>query len=108
MKILLDECITKKLKKHFNSTHQIFTVNEMNWRGMKNGSLMKLCIDNGFEIIVTIDKNLMFQQNLNSYNIIVVVLNSLSSKVEELNQFILPFENQIKTFEPKQAYLIEK
>ena len=60
MKILLDECVTKRLKKHLNNL-DVFTVRELELSVIKNGKLMTFCSDNNFEILLTIDKNLMFQ-----------------------------------------------
>src|SRR5260221_3521731 len=71
MKILLDECVTKHLKPHLNN-HEVFTVREMQWSGIKNGKLMTLCVENKFDILLTIDKNLAYQQNLNSYPLIML------------------------------------
>jgi hypothetical protein len=61
MKILLDECVTKHLKLYLIG-HEVSTVREMGWSGVKNGKLMTLCVENGFEILLTIDKNLQHQQ----------------------------------------------
>ncbi len=77
MKILLDECVTKRLKPHLLE-YEVFTVSEMRWNGIKNGKLMSLCVDNNFDLLLTIDKNLIFQQNVNEYEMIVVVLNCLT------------------------------
>ena len=107
MKILLDECVTKHLKPHL-AEHDVYTVREMQWGGVKNGRLMTLCVENGFDILLTIDKNLQHQQNLDRYPISIVVFNTLSSKVEELTLFLPAFINQINTFEPHKAYLLEK
>jgi predicted nuclease of predicted toxin-antitoxin system len=63
MKILLDECVTKKLKPYL-SEYEVFTVTEMGWSDLKNGKLMAVCIVNAFDMLLTIDKNLASQQNL--------------------------------------------
>lgn len=107
MKILLNECVTKKLKQYLNE-FEIFTVNELNWSGVKNGKLMSLCIRHNFDILLTIDKNLMFQQNLDKYNITIVVLNCRTSKIEELITFISSFKAQINTLQKFKAYIINK
>jgi len=107
MKILLDECVTKRLKPHL-SEFEVFTVSEMKWNGIKNGKLMALCIDNNFELLLTIDKNLMFQQNLDKYKLTIAVLNSLTSKIEELVLFIPSFKLQVDKLEKHMAYIIEK
>lgn len=107
MKILLDECVTKRLKP-FLPEHEVFTVSEMRWNGIKNGKLLSLCVEDGFELLLTIDKNLMHQQNLDKFAITIVVLDSLTSKVEELKLFIPSFKAQLNSFQKHKAYLIHK
>lgn len=107
MKILLDECVSKHLKTRFNA-HHVFTVREMQWGGVKNGKLMSLCVENGFDIFLTIDKNLTYQQNLIKYPLIVVVLNSSTSKVDELATFLPILLKQLPGMEKHKAYLIDK
>ncbi len=107
MKILLDECVTKRLKNHLN-VFDVFTVRELGLSGTKNGKLMAYCVENKFDILLTIDKNLMFQQNLELYPIIIVVLDSVTSKLEELITFLPSFINQIEKFEKYTAYLLKK
>ena len=51
----------------------MFTVSDMNIRGIKNGKLMSFCVEHGFDILLTIDKNLMYQQNLEKYPLTIVV-----------------------------------
>ena len=102
MKILLDECVTKRLKKYLNN-FDVFTVRELELSGIKNGKLMAYCSDNNFDVLLTIDKNLMFQQNLEKYPVTIVVFNCISSKIEELVLFIPSFESQINTFQKHKA-----
>lgn len=106
MKILLDECITKRLIPYLTE-FEIFTVSQMKWNGIKNGKLMALCVDNNFDLLLTIDKNLMFQQNLDKYKLIIAVLNSSSSKIEELILFMPSFKAQVDKLEKFKAYIIE-
>lgn len=105
MKILLDECVTKHLKAHLTG-HEVFTAKEMGWGGIKNGRLMMLCVDQHFDILLTIDKNLQYQQNLEKYPISVIVLNSLTSKVEELITFLPKLLPQLSQLERHKAYVI--
>lgn len=81
---------------------------EMQWSGIKNGKLMTLRVENSFDILLTIDKNLAYQQNLNSHSLTIVILNSSTSKIEELVTFLPSLNKQISGFEKKKAYLIEK
>lgn len=107
MKILLDECVTKRLKKHLEE-FEVFTVRELGLSGIKNGKLMTYCIENSFDILLTLDKNLMFQQNLDKYLITIVVLNSLTSKIEELVTFLPSLKLQVDKLQKHQAYIIDK
>ncbi len=107
MKILLDECVTKRLKRHLEE-FEVWTVRELNLSGIKNGKLMTYCSENSFDILLTIDKNLMYQQNLDKYPVTIIVLNSFTSKIEELVTFIPSFKSQISQLEKHNAYIIDK
>jgi len=107
MKVLLDECVTKKLKSHLSDL-EVFTVSEMKWCGVKNGELMSLCVANHFDIVLTIDKNMIHQQSIEKYPITIVVFNSSTSKTDELALFIPAFLKQIHHFAKNRAYIIEK
>ncbi|WP_210515850.1 hypothetical protein [Hymenobacter terricola] len=107
MKILLDECVTRKLKSRL-APHEVCTVTEMHWNGLKNGTLMRAAIGQGFKLLLTIDKNLAFQQNMNRYAIIVAVLNVEKSSISFLEELLPAFHVLLPTFVEGQAYLIEK
>ena len=92
MKLLLDENLSTKLKKQFSDIHQIFTVAEQGWNGKKNGELLKLLLSNKFDALVTIDKNLKYQQNIDKYGIIVIILNAKNNKLETLKPFALDID----------------
>jgi predicted nuclease of predicted toxin-antitoxin system len=106
MKILLDECVTKKLKNHLTE-FEVFTISEMGWSGVKNGKLMTLCVENNFDVLLTIDKNLMFQQNLDRYNVTIAVFNCKTSKIEDILNFLESFKKQLFDFKKNKAYLID-
>ncbi len=80
----------------------------MHWSGIKNGKLMTLCTQHSFDILLTIDKNLQYQQNLDKYSVTIVVFNCLTSKVEELVMFLPAFRTQLISFKKHKAYLIDK
>jgi predicted nucleic acid-binding protein len=106
MKILLDECVTKRLKTHLQE-FEVFTVRQLNLSGIKNGKLLTYCVENNFDILLTIDKNLLFQQNLENYNVTIIVFNTFSSKIEEIINFLPAFKSGINSFEKSKAYTID-
>ena len=85
MKILLDECVDRRFAREFVG-HDVQTVPQKSWAGVKNGSLMKLA-EAEFDVFITVDRNLSFQQNLPRYNIAVIVLRSLSNRYKDLAPF---------------------
>ena len=87
---------------------EVFTVRELELSGIKNGKLLTYCAENNFDILLTIDKNLMFQQNLDKYPLTIVVLNCFTSKIEELVTFIPSFKSQVESFEKHRAYIVDK
>lgn len=78
MKLLLDENLPRRLKEDFPG-HEIYTVRDMGWNGIKNGQLMRLMIEDGFDALLTFDKNLQHQQNFKKYTITVFVLSAVSN-----------------------------
>jgi hypothetical protein len=83
MKLLLDENLPKRLKKDYKE-HEIYTVREMGWNGIKNGQLLKLMLDDGFHALLTFDKNLQHQQNFKKYTIVVFVLSAFANRYDVL------------------------
>ena len=74
MKIIIDECVPHIVKKCLPH-RQIKTVQEMGWAGVKNGELLKL-VEERFEVFITSDKNLRYQQNLRDFTIAILLLPS--------------------------------
>ena len=85
MKLLLDENLPKRLKLDFPE-HEIYTVRDRNWNGIKNGELLNLLLDNNFDALLTFDKNLQHQQNFKRYILTVFVLSAHINSYEELTK----------------------
>jgi len=75
MRLLLDENLPKKLKLDFTD-HEIYTVSDKKWNGKKNGELLKLMLEEEFDVLFTFDKNMQHQQNFEKYPITVLVMNA--------------------------------
>jgi len=87
MRLLLDENLPKRLKLDFPE-HEIYTVNDKDWNGKKNGELMKLLITENFDALFTFDKNLQYQQNFKKYSIPVLVLHATDNTYLTLNKLV--------------------
>src|SRR5439155_20307986 len=77
--LLLDECLDWRLRRDLPG-QEVRTVQEMGWVGIKNGRLLALA-QADFEVFITGDRNLSFQQNLPSFSIAVVVLKAESIRL---------------------------
>ncbi len=74
MKILLDENIDVRFKKLFaNSEHEVFTVKDMRWNGIKNGVLLHLLKENNFDCWIAVDKNIPYQQNISKVSCLIFI-----------------------------------
>ena len=72
MKILLDEAVLKVIQQRLTKL-SITNVEDMGWRGIKNGALLDLMAEQ-FQVLITADKNLPFQQNLKKRQVSAIIL----------------------------------
>ena len=86
MRILLDECVDWRLLRDL-SGHDVKTVRQVGWTGTVNGALLALA-EQSFDVLVTTDKNLSFQQNVARFEIGVVVLRSRSARLRHLRELV--------------------
>jgi len=86
MRILIDECVDWRLLRDLPG-HDVKTVRQMGWSETVNGALLRLAEQN-FDVLVTTDKNLSFQQNVVSFKIGVVVLRARSARLRHLRELI--------------------
>jgi hypothetical protein len=64
--------------------HEVSTVQQNGWAGLKNGELLRRAADAGFDVFVTADRNLEFQQNLSQTRLGVILLVAPSNALEDL------------------------
>ena len=102
MRLLLDESVPSRLQRALPK-HDVRTVGEMGWSGVKNGKLLALAAVD-FDAFITVDKNLPFQQNLATLPIAVVVLDGVSIELRALLPLMPALEVQLSSLKPK-AYV---
>lgn len=86
MRILLDESLPRKLALELTG-HETQTAQKRGWSGLKNGDLLRAASAE-FDVILTGDKNLEFQQNFAALPIAVIVLMAVSNRIETLRPLI--------------------
>jgi uncharacterized protein DUF5615 len=92
MRVLLDESLPRKLQ-HDVQTDLVRTVPEMGWAGIENGSLLRLA-ETEFDVFLTRDRNLQYQQNLKNFNLAVIVLIAPTNDIEDLRP-LMPEVNRV-------------
>lgn len=95
MRLLLDESLPRGLKGHF-SEHDVATVPEMGWAGLPNGELLRRA-EQEFDVFVTADQNLEYQQHLLGFKLGVVVLCAVRTRIQDLLPLIPDAAEALRT-----------
>ena len=105
MKVLLDECVTRKLRRDFQG-HEVHTVEEAGLKGLKNGDLLRSA-SGQYEVLVTVDQNLQYQQNIKSLNMAILVLAAKRNSYEALQPLMSHALEVLKQIEPGEVVIIK-
>ena len=87
MKLLLDECTPKRLKRDF-AGHQVFAVDDVGLKGVKNGELLRAAVDEDFDVLITVDRKIPSQQNLALLELGVLILVAKPCRYPELKLLV--------------------
>lgn len=104
MRVLLDECLPRGLKAHL-SGHDVLTVPEAGWAGMKNGALLKAATG-AVDVFVTIDKNMAYQQHLDALSFAVVTLVARTNRLRDLLPLLPELHRTLDSLMPGQIVRI--
>ncbi len=86
MKLLIDECIDRRFGLELVG-HDVKTVPEMGWASFKDGELLARA-QHEFEVFITVDRNLPYQQTLSQFNLAVLILRARTNRVADLKLFV--------------------
>jgi predicted nuclease of predicted toxin-antitoxin system len=98
MRILLDECLPRQLKSTLPA-HSVATVPEAGWAGTKNGALLRLA-ETRFDVFITADQNVEYQQNLRSSILGIIVLVAPSNRYTTLAPLMPQVLIMLQTIQP--------
>ena len=104
MKVLLDECVDWRLARDIPG-HSVKTARQMGSTTIKNGELLALAAAE-FDVFVTVDRNLSFQQKLDSYPVAVIVLGATSNRLTDLRPLVPKLLAAIEHAQPGIAVFI--
>ena len=106
MRILLDEQLPRQFAPYLVS-HDVRTVQQESWAGLKNGALLSAAETAGFAVFLTGDQNLQFQQNISKRRLGVVVLCAASNALEDLLPLVPAALASIDVIQPGQVVRVE-
>ena len=89
-KLLLDECVPRKLAASFPEAIEVRTAPDMGWGGLENGELLQCAASHGFTGFITIDRNIESQQNQDSLPVTIVLLEAPPNNLLEDLQPLVP------------------
>ena len=104
MRLLLDESIPVELKHHLPA-HQVSSVREMGWAGSRNGLLLARAA-RPFDVLITVDRNIQFQQNLASLPIAVIVLAAQANTLPALIPLVPKLEAALPSISPRKLIVV--
>jgi predicted nuclease of predicted toxin-antitoxin system len=104
MRILLDESLPRSLRGELTS-HSVKTVAEMGWSAIENGELLRRATEQ-FDVLVTADQNLQFQQNMDALPISVIVLAARTNRLDDLRPLIPELLARLGALAPKTFWRI--
>jgi hypothetical protein len=87
VRLLLDECVPRPIKREL-AGHDVWHVVDMGWSSKRNGELLHLMVTEGFEALLTVDRNLEFQQNLCASGIGVILVIARTNRLKELRPLV--------------------
>jgi hypothetical protein len=86
LRIFLDECVDWRLARDIVG-HDVMSAQQMGWTGVRNGDLL-VRVAAHFDVCLTVDRNLSFQQNLGAFDVAVVVIRSPSNRLADLRRLV--------------------
>ena len=104
MRVLLDESIPVDFARDLQAL-DAQTVIGLGWAGLKNGALLRQAAGQ-FQVLVTMDKNLQFQQNLAAHAIAVVLIRARSSRIDDLRAYVPQILAAVAASEPGKVRVV--
>lgn len=104
MRVLLDECVPRRLKRGLPG-HAVLTVTERGWSGVKNGKLLALA-EAEFDVFLTVDQNLKYQQNLKALRIGIILLAARNNRLRTLLPLLPDVCERLENIKPGDFVLV--
>ena len=101
MYVLLDENLDWRLVRYFDADFQVTTVSRQDWKGMRNGELLRQAAAI-FDALITMDKGIEYQQNLRKHTIGIILISAKSNRLQDIQPAMRCVNQALRTLEPGQ------
>ena len=106
-RVLLDENVDRQIQPLFGPGLRVVTVRERGWDGLQNGALLRAAADE-FDVFVTTDRNLPFQQNLAALDLAVVVIRAVSNAFRDVAPLMPSVDAAVRRAETGAAIVVTR
>ena len=107
MRVLVDQCLPRHLAAELTG-HEATTVRAQRWLGIRNGVLLRAAVDAGFEVFITNDSSLEFQQNVKRIGIAVIAIVGFRNRIQDLRPLIPQIVQILTTIQSGQVVTITR
>ncbi len=104
MRVLLDHCLNWRLKRHLPG-HVVQATSELGWDAIRNGRLLTLA-EAEFDVFLTVDKGIKYQQNFAGRNIAVITLRGINNRIATHVPLMPQVLALLPTVEPGRVYVV--
>jgi hypothetical protein len=107
MRILIDECIDERFRRNSLPDHDCQTVRYAGLAGLKNGDLLIAAETGQFDVFLTVDQGIEYQQNLAARKIAIIISRARSNRLKDLLSLVPACLARIESLQPGQIVRIE-
>ena len=105
MRVLVDQCLPRQLAAELPG-HDASTVRAQRWLGLRNGVLLRAAVEAGFEVFVTNDSSIEFQQNIKRIGIAVIAIVGFRNRMQDLRPLLPQIVQHLETIRPGELVVI--
>jgi hypothetical protein len=100
VKILLDHCVPQPLRALLPG-HDVITSGYLGWDGLQNGDLLRTAADAGFDVLLTTDKRMRYQQNLVALPLAIILINGPGTRLQDIQPLLPKVLDALRTLQPR-------
>ena len=104
MRILVDECVDWRILRDLTA-YDAKTVRQLGWEHVDDGELLSLAATQ-FDVFLTVDKDLRYQQNIAAFDIAVIVLRGRTTRLGDLRELLMPLQDALRTARPGELRIL--